>query len=243
MAFQQKNPVFSYLNEIALIVLGVICVVMVAVAFYDLFALFVVSLSLLLAQSTSTDAETKESTYLLRLAHRVTWAIVILFLVDFFANIVLFGIQKRHYEDWCMDAYQGEEISPSVFNCDKLWEDELKLGIAVFIVLCICYLYWATCLWSYAQKIVTVSREAAKALARGPPLPMVRPPPPMAGTMPPGTMMPGMYNLKPNIMVLDDGHDSSSIPMHTAETEQEDGQKSAAQIARILFQKVKDAWR
>ncbi|KAG2223028.1 hypothetical protein INT45_008229 [Circinella minor] len=124
-------------------------------------------------------------------------------------------------------------------------------------------LYWATCLWSYAQKIYTVGKQADRALARGPPL---APPPVPMMPPPPGTVhhppIPSMMNLKPKIMVLDDGStkyemspEDSSITIqqynekeqrgyqHTHQQLYDDGQKSAAQIARIFFKKLKHVYK
>lgn len=56
--------------------------------------------------------------------------------------------------------------------------------------------------------------------------------------------MTGVMNMKPNITVLDDGHlpgEPSSIAAATSQQQEyvDDGQKSAAQHARILFGKLK----
>ena len=108
-----------------------------------------------------------------------------------------------------------------------------------------------------------MGKRADRALARGPPLapppvPMMPPPPATVHHAP----IPSMMNLKPKIMVLDDGstkYDMSpedpSIIMHqsnekehhgyqhTQQQEYDDGQRSAAQIARILFKKLKHVYK
>ncbi|KAI9277109.1 hypothetical protein BDA99DRAFT_126904 [Phascolomyces articulosus] len=129
MAFQLSNPVFSYLDRIALNVMGGICVLFVTISFYDLISLFL------------------ESMLLLRIAHRLTWIVVAFFLICYFVCIILFGIQKQQFREWCIESAftdQGYQQDMSfqvaeVYNCDKLWEDELKLAIAIFMICAACY--------------------------------------------------------------------------------------------------------
>ncbi|KAJ8662697.1 hypothetical protein O0I10_001661 [Lichtheimia ornata] len=228
LAFRYSNPVFSYLNVYALMVFGGVCCAFVVVAIFNLFSLFV------------------ESAILLRLGHRITWVIVVAFLIDYFGTIIVFSIEESSYTSWCVQSAQGRlsnstasPTDPAVYNCHKLWEDELKLSIAIYIVMFICYLYWATCLWSFSQKIFAVQRDAATIYNRGAPPPAPAPVPP-----PPPPPMTGVMNMKPNITVLDDGHlpgEPSSIAAATSQQQEyvDDGQKSAAQHARILFGKLK----
>jgi hypothetical protein len=131
------------------------------------------------------------------MAHQLTWLAVFGFLTDAFINIIVFGVLQGDFQTWCMNRSKGyvdEQITailgngtqitmnftPSqdgtdIYNCHKMWEDELKLGIVVWIVFALVYvsimnettqnkhadvsnqpsyrqLYWATCLWSYSQK-------------------------------------------------------------------------------------------
>jgi hypothetical protein len=91
----------------------------------------------------------------------MTWCAVIAFLTDSFINIIVFGVLRGDYETWCLDKsrnYVDEQVtailgngtqitmsfSPSqngmdLYNCHKMWEDELKLGIVVWIVFTIVY--------------------------------------------------------------------------------------------------------
>lgn len=91
---------------------------------------------------------------MLHYGHRATWLVVVVFLLDFFISIILFGVQSGAYENWCLSVSHnvvdehivlsnGNTLSilpqPDYFNCKKLWEDEIKLAIAVFIFMTICY--------------------------------------------------------------------------------------------------------
>ncbi|KAL1927714.1 hypothetical protein VTP01DRAFT_3535 [Rhizomucor pusillus] len=225
LAYQTRNPIFSYLDYYAFMVMGTISLIFVVTAFFGLFALFV------------------DSPYLIHFAHRITWVAVSLFLTNFFADIIIFSVQEQQYQNWCSNKSRDSvdeavtteagvhvaatlivEAVSDYYNCHKLWQDELKLAIAMFIVMTICYIYWATCLWSYAQKLLTVNREAATALARGPPPPP--PPPPLHPPVPPTVL-----NLAP----------SASEEYATRDMKDQDQGQSAAQIARrlvsSLFQK------
>ncbi|GAB5586703.1 hypothetical protein Unana1_01603 [Umbelopsis nana] len=108
------------------------------------------------------------------MAHQLTWLVVFAYLTDAFINIIVYGVLRDDFQSWCLNrsrSYVDEEITailgngtqitmsfnPSqagvdLYNCQKMWEDELKLGIVVWLILAIVYLYWATCLWSYSQK-------------------------------------------------------------------------------------------
>ncbi|KAI9319273.1 hypothetical protein BX666DRAFT_2025584 [Dichotomocladium elegans] len=93
------------------------------------------------------------------------WVMVILFTTNLFIDVVLFGVQQPQFEAWCIAKSRGglanhlntlvmeQEDDASVYNCTKLWEDELKFSVAVFIMIAICFIYWAACLWSYSQKM------------------------------------------------------------------------------------------
>jgi hypothetical protein len=91
----------------------------------------------------------------------LTWLVVFGYLTDMFINIIVYGVLRDDFQNWCLDrsrSYIDEQItatlgngtqitmnfSPSeagvdLYNCQKLWEDELKLGIVVWIVLAIVY--------------------------------------------------------------------------------------------------------
>lgn len=84
--------------------------------------------------------------------------IVPIYLIDILANIFIFGIQKSAYMDWCLESSRGvvDEVvqgvalngtiyvidplpTMNIYNCQKLWEDELKFSIAIFVVMSVCY--------------------------------------------------------------------------------------------------------
>ncbi|KAG2177974.1 hypothetical protein INT43_003227 [Umbelopsis isabellina] len=156
LSFEARSPIYSDLNFNALMVTGVICLLFCLGSLFTLFALF----------------QNRPPT--VRMAHQLTWLCVFAFLTDAFINIIVFGILHGDFQNWCMDRSKGyvdEQITailgngtqitmsftPSqdgtdIYNCQKMWEDELKLGIVVWIVFALVYIYWATCLWSYSQK-------------------------------------------------------------------------------------------
>ncbi|KAI8987480.1 hypothetical protein BDF20DRAFT_267509 [Mycotypha africana] len=155
LCFQGYTPIFSYLNKAALITFGSLSIVFALVAIYVLYGLFV-----------DTPLRLQSAVVLLML-------IVPIYLIDILVNIFIFGIQKQLYMDWCYgyskdhvdEKIQGTSINgtlhtidfmPStlnIYNCEKLWEDEVKFSVAIFVVMSICYLYWWTCLFHYHEKL------------------------------------------------------------------------------------------
>ncbi|KAI9311622.1 hypothetical protein BX666DRAFT_910792 [Dichotomocladium elegans] len=241
LAFRYSSPIFSYLNGYALVIFGAICLLFTIAAVFGLICLFV------------------ESAALLRTGHRVIWVVVVIFLMDYFGTIIVFSIEEEDYTTWCIQnvpaavnsrinstiAAIPSTVGTEIFNCHKLWEDELKLGIALYIIVFICYLYWAACLWSFAQKIIAVQQNIPAIIARGPhPIHqgiIVNTPhgPPMTGIM---------SNIKPtDAIVLDNGYlttrssgQETQQPHPISEGQYDDDiQKSAAQYARILYKKIK----
>lgn len=85
------------------------------------------------------------------------WMVVFIFIIDLFANIIVYGVQRPTFVDWCVTRSRNElddqitngngtqvNFSPNqsgsdLYNCNKLWEDELKFGIVLFIMITICY--------------------------------------------------------------------------------------------------------
>lgn len=95
------------------------------------------------------------------MAHQLTWLVVFAYLTDAFINIIVYGVLRDDFQSWCLNrsrSYVDEEITailgngtqitmsfnPSqagvdLYNCQKMWEDELKLGIVVWLILAIVY--------------------------------------------------------------------------------------------------------
>lgn len=154
------SAIFSYLDYYAFMVMGTISLIFVVTAFFGLFALFVVHLLVydLWSVFTSFIFIIQDSPYLIHFAHRITWVAVSLFLTNFFADIIIFSVQEQQYQNWCSNKSRDSvdeavtteagvhvaatlivEAVSDYYNCHKLWQDELKLAIAMFIVMTICY--------------------------------------------------------------------------------------------------------
>lgn len=102
----------------------------------------------------------------LRRSHRSTWFFVILFLIVYFVNMIIFGVQKTEFKEWCIEkshvetlrsltihndtmytiaGIDGNTVSGYVFipknqtmdayNCTRLWEDEMKFSVVIFVIL------------------------------------------------------------------------------------------------------------
>ncbi|KAI8079767.1 uncharacterized protein BX664DRAFT_317674 [Halteromyces radiatus] len=152
LAFQGQS------HRTALLIQGAICLIFVLVALFALFAVFV--------NMPGT----------LSFAHRSIWMVVIVFLIDFFVCLVLFGVQQPQFQDWCINKSRSvvrSELSSGngttiqltfsphipgsdLYNCTRLWQDEVKFAVVTFVMIAVCYVYWATCLWSYEQKVLVL---------------------------------------------------------------------------------------
>ncbi|KAI8637710.1 hypothetical protein BD408DRAFT_447381 [Parasitella parasitica] len=154
LSFQGYTPIFSFLNRPALITLGSISIVFALVAAWILYGLFV-----------NLPNKLQSGAALLIFT-------VPIYLADIFANIIIFGVQKPQYMDWCLQSSQNvvdetmqginlnstyyniETLPPTtVYNCEKLWEDEIKFSIAVFFLMGFCYIYWTMCVFFYYEKL------------------------------------------------------------------------------------------
>lgn len=157
ISFMGYNPIFSFLNWPALIVLGSFSIVFGLVALLILYGLFV-----------DTPGALQPGVAFL-------FFIVPIYLIDILANIFVFGIQKPMYMNWCLSNSKGnlnenivvmtgepparsminptEITSLDTYNCQKLWEDELKFSLAILIIMTICYTYWCVCVFHYYEKL------------------------------------------------------------------------------------------
>ncbi|KAI9020697.1 HAD-like domain-containing protein [Phycomyces nitens] len=212
LSFQYRSPLFSYLNHTALLVQAIICLVFAFASLIGLFSLFV------------------NKPAVLRQSHRFIWMINMVFIIDLFVNIILFGVQWPQFSSWCVSrsreilddtitvdysngdnftaTYLPNVVGSDLYNCNKLWQDELKFGISIYVMIVICYIYWALCLWSYTQKQMIVLHYELQAHAAA-----------AAGI--PEQMM----NLKPG---------DNGMPV----TIEDDGQRSLAQITRAFFNSI-----
>ncbi|CAO3683285.1 hypothetical protein G6F70_000436 [Rhizopus microsporus] len=156
-AFLGFTPIFSYLDKTALIIMASISIFFGLVALFILYGLFV------------------DRPGHLQLGFLLLVLTVPVFLADVFANIILFGVQKSSYMNWCVGQsrghvdetitvvfvngsqiqfdYQPTSNNDDLFNCHKLWEDEIKFALAILIVISICYVYWSACIFYYFDKL------------------------------------------------------------------------------------------
>ncbi|KAI8342620.1 hypothetical protein BC941DRAFT_499028 [Chlamydoabsidia padenii] len=223
LAFQGRSPIFSYIDRVALMIQGAICLIFVLVALFAFFAVFV------------------NMPGSLSFAHRSIWLMVVVFLIDFFVNIVLFGVQQLQFQDWCINKSRGairSELSeviastngttaqltfaPNVpgsdlYNCTRLWQDEVKFSVIVFVMISVCYVYWATCLWSYEQKVLVLfSSELQQGAIED------------SARIANLNSMNGMMNIKPS-------NKHGTDPPLTTGVDSDDGQRTLAQVTSHML--------
>ncbi|KAI8078105.1 uncharacterized protein B0P05DRAFT_637624 [Gilbertella persicaria] len=155
-SFQGYTPIFSFLNKPALITYGSLSIAFALVALLVLYGLFV------------------DTPLALQAGVVFLVFIIPIYLLDMLANVFIFGIQKPSYLDWCstssISQMLDERISGAstngtvstldsiippipIYHCQKLWEDEIKFSLAVWIIMCICYIYWGMCVFYYYEKL------------------------------------------------------------------------------------------
>ncbi|GAA5811859.1 hypothetical protein MFLAVUS_005305 [Mucor flavus] len=226
LSFQDRSPIYSYLNHASLVVQGVVCLLFVISALVSFFSF------------------TMNNPGQLRRSHRSTWIFVIAFLIIYFVNMVIFGVQKDQFLHWCISksqtrtvqsltinnsttstisGYNISDISGFVFmpinegsdlyNCTRLWEDEMKFSVVHF----------AFCFWRHTQDRMVWEQQMFEGMYG---------PQGYNNMMMNGNMMnnPGMMmNGNPPMMM------NNIKPMGEQKNIDHDGQRSLAQIARAVF--------
>ncbi|OBZ88536.1 hypothetical protein A0J61_03415 [Choanephora cucurbitarum] len=194
-------------------------------------------------------ASIKRSPWQLRRSHRLTWVMVIIFLTDLFVSIVLFGVQKQQFRDWCVQNSR-EDVSSfltseepyknsfnsstpiifaskqpnnnNIYNCEKLWEDEIKFACILYVILFTLYVHFAFCFWRYTQE----RWSAYEAMMR-------------LNMMQNESMVPNIYNNtlpsnNANTMMMN----ISSSQSQEKENTTKDNQKSLSQITEEFIKRV-----
>ncbi|KAL1919612.1 uncharacterized protein VTP21DRAFT_1543 [Calcarisporiella thermophila] len=192
LAFMGISPFYSYLNPTALNFFGAVCIAFAFVCLFGFLTIFI--------------AHAK----LVRTFSHLSWTMVAIFTLDNLINIGIFADRKREYISWCMgvssrnfDNIQAQlangttiaisfNTQTDIFNCNRMFGDELKFGLLSFFIFMLLYFYWAACIWSYSHKRqLWFLHELATAVPPPPPPPPANPPAPApaaaaaAATVPP----------------------------------------------------------
>ncbi|CAO3632555.1 unnamed protein product [Mucor hiemalis] len=93
LSFQGRSPIYSHLNRIALIIQGVVCLFFVISALMSLYSF------------------TLNMPKQLRRSHRSTWVMVIIFLIVYFANMIVFCVQTTPFLDWCLSKSRSSTLN------------------------------------------------------------------------------------------------------------------------------------
>ncbi|CEP10322.1 hypothetical protein [Parasitella parasitica] len=116
-------------------------------------------------------------------------------IVDAFANVVVFITQKDNYQAQCV-AQASTTISSNLnnasfdnrtdyYNCNSLWQNELKFSIIFLVLQFAFYCYWSLCIYSFSLVLRGFMQEpyGGEAMMAGPP------PPASSIPMPPSAMI------------------------------------------------------
>ncbi|KAI9473888.1 MAG: hypothetical protein EXX96DRAFT_579778 [Benjaminiella poitrasii] len=228
LSFQKRSPIYSYLNSTALIIQGIVCLLF-----------FIISLLSLYSFSLNRSRQ-------LRKSHILIWLIVIIFLIVYFVNLILFGLQKSQFRQWCINKARdttsnylfthtpsNETLLPdsqltftprgdnnSLYNCTRLWEDEMKLSAVVFVILLVTYIHAALCFRYHTYERFHIEQDIMAQMANNAML--------QNGNM----MMPNNTNPTTMMNIAPEKMDNSRL-------QEDNGQKSLAQIVRAAFSRLR----
>ncbi|KAI9347852.1 hypothetical protein BD770DRAFT_166632 [Pilaira anomala] len=238
LSFRNKSPVYSYLNHACLVIQGVVCLLFALSAFLSMYSF----------SSNRIGPLTR--------SHRWTWTFVILFLIVYFINMIVFGVQRPQFLDWCIDKSRKMEVNSLVikndmehtigglnvtevssfvflpiregsdlYNCTRLWEDEVKFSVVTFVILFALYVHFAFCFWYHTQE-----RRIEEEIIYD-----------MLNVYPNNfnnnmNSFGGMRNVNVSMM---NAHPSTKNPADIPEVVVDDGQRSLAQITRAVFGRLR----
>ncbi|KAG2203231.1 hypothetical protein INT46_002513 [Mucor plumbeus] len=167
--------------------------------------------------------------------------------------MILFGFQKSQFNQWCINKSRQDtsnymfltppnngtllpnsqlnftlrENGASLYNCTRLWEDEVKLSVVVFVILFTVYIHFAMCFWRHTQvcmrEFEVMAYEMANSMMQN------------NNMMNNNNMM--MPNANPNMMMNLAPNKGRSVA--TNQDVKNDGQKSLAQLTRAAFGRLR----
>ncbi|KAI7875104.1 hypothetical protein K492DRAFT_168470 [Lichtheimia hyalospora FSU 10163] len=147
ISFQNSSPFYSYMEQAALVVYGVVNLVLAMIGMLGLGAVYLDVYS-----------------YVRTTSHVIMVAVAAV-LVDSLINAIIFMTLRSSYNAWCIDnasnrfhtavnSTAADMLDQDFYNCDRAWQDELKFGLLSFMMMTTFYasVYWAACFRSYRIK-------------------------------------------------------------------------------------------
>ncbi|CAO3663706.1 hypothetical protein CU097_010464 [Rhizopus azygosporus] len=146
LSFQNTSLIYSYMTQAATMVYGVVNLILSLVSAGGIVILII-----------------DRGTHVTSLSHAI-WVSVFLVLVDGLVNVILFIINKTDYHSWCINSSSSTiqkdftsgnntvnnfDFQHDYYNCNHLWQDEVKFGIIFYILMFAFYVYWAMCIYSF----------------------------------------------------------------------------------------------
>ncbi|CAO3622382.1 unnamed protein product [Cunninghamella blakesleeana] len=135
LSFMQISPFFSTLPFAPLIVFGVLNLI------FGLITLFTFIMTLI-----SRRWFDRHVVYILG----ASCATVI---IDTLVNVVIFASNKKSFQQWCisdglsqvtanLDSSTSISLTPDYYNCDRLFNDEIKWSLICVILMFLIYAHW-----------------------------------------------------------------------------------------------------
>ncbi|KAI9485822.1 MAG: hypothetical protein EXX96DRAFT_546641 [Benjaminiella poitrasii] len=218
LSFQNSSLFFSYMSSAPITVYGVVNLILSLVSMGGIAIII-----------------TNVNRYVRTFSHAIFVSVFIV-LVDAFVNIILFITYQTNFRNDCVrdsshsiiqnvnNTLNGTmpsfDFTQDYYNCQNLWQDELKFGIIFYVLMFAFYVYWAFCIYSFSllrRGYVTDAdiRAGDGAGALGvPPVPL--PPPNVMMT---NAGAPGGVPFKPNdqVIILNNAKPSRTKSTKTAE--------------------------
>ncbi|KAK4519816.1 uncharacterized protein ATC70_010058 [Mucor velutinosus] len=161
LAFMNKSPFYSYIDEVALVAFGTINLLFGIVTLCSM-VIFLIRMNVMRMQGVGVFGVIDKSKRTVFAITANALGVLIITLVTF----ILFIIDKRSFNDWCIgssadyvkDVYIDYHPNSTVttltslnstltsttdaYNCERLFQDEVKWSLLCMVVMYVVYIHW-----------------------------------------------------------------------------------------------------
>ncbi|KAI7902448.1 uncharacterized protein BX663DRAFT_511107 [Cokeromyces recurvatus] len=183
ISFQSSSIFYTYMSSASITVFGVVNLILALVSISGIFIII-----------------TNVNRYVRTFSHAIFVSVFIV-LVDAFVNIILFIKYQNNFHHDCIqdsshsivqnvnntlknDTMPQFDFTQDYYNCQNLWQDELKFGIIFYVLMFAFYVYWSFCIYSFSLVRRAYITDADIRAGDVPPPPVALPP--NAGGIPAG---------------------------------------------------------
>ncbi|KAI7853655.1 hypothetical protein BDC45DRAFT_510766 [Circinella umbellata] len=184
LAFMQKSPFYSHLDQIPLIIFGVVNLIFGCISV----AGFVI------VYFRPIYVRVQIMVYIIAISGSLV-------LISTLVNFILFVVNQDNFRNWCIDhsrentlsniQNQNENMTPielsdmDYYNCDRLFSNQVKWSLLCVIAMYIIYVHWMLVYAGFAGTSFFLIPPRNTAIGMPPPPPMESLPPPPTTIVPP----------------------------------------------------------